>query len=258
MMDWDRQTHPYAGIAHIYEAEHVGWDDDLEMYTAFARRTGSPVLDLGCGSGRVAVPLAVAGFEVRGIDASDALLAIAHGKARDKSVKVDLRRDDMRRFSTDQSYALVLCSLDTFLHLESLEDQIDTLQAVHAALRPGGTFVVDLFHPVLERLAARDGVLRFQGAFAGPGGTTVTHLVAWDVDPAAQTILATHLYDLATPEGALQRRTATMRLRYVHRFELEHALRSVGFRQIELYGDPGLGPFEADSERMIFAATKSS
>ena len=255
-MDWDRESDPYAGIAHTYEAEHAGWDDDLEMYTAFARRTGSPVLDLGCGSGRVAVPLAVAGFEVHGIDASDALLAIAHGKARDKGVTVELRRADMRRLSTKVAFGLVLCSLDTFLHLESAEDQLDTLEAVYAALRPGGVFAVDLFHPVLERLAARDGVVRLQSTFSGPGGTEAIHLVAWEIDPGTQTIVATHIYDLASPEGSLQRRTTTMRLRYVHRYEMEQALRATGFRQIELYGDPTLGPFEAASERMIFAATK--
>ena len=255
-MNWASQDDPYAAIAHIYEAEHAGWDDDLEMYTAFARRAGGPVLDLGCGSGRVAVPLAVAGFEVQGFDASDALLTIAHGKARDQGVTVKLQRADVRRLSTNVTYGLVLCSLDTFLHLQSSEDQLDTLEAVHAVLRPGGMFVVDLFHPVLERLAARDGVLRLQSTFPGPGDATVIHLVGWEIDPGTQTIVATHIYDLASPEGSLQRRTTTMRLRYVHRYEMEQALRATGFRQIELYGDPTLGPFEAASERMIFAATK--
>ncbi len=252
----DQQDDPYEPIARLYEAEHQDWTDDAPMYAHFAERAGGPVLDLGCGTGRVALPLAAAGFEVHGLDASHALLAIARAKAHDTSVSLELRCADMRRLAETGRYRMALCALDTFMHLETGEDQMDTLRGVCAALRPGGLFVVDVLHPTLDRVAARDGVQRVQSVFAGPGGASVTHLVSWEVDPATQTIAATHHYDAVGPDGAVQRRTALMRLRYLHRYEMEHALRRAGFDRIELYGGPGLAPFDANSDRMIFVAAK--
>lgn len=247
---------PYAPIAHLYEAEHGGWDDDLELYGILARRTGGPVLELGCGTGRVIIPLAGAGFEVHGIDLSDALLAIAHGKARDQGAAVTLERGDMRRLVVKRPYGLVLCALDTFLHLGNTDDHVDTAEAAFNALRPGGILAIDVFHPTLDRLAALDGVLRVQSTFKGSGKSTVTHLVSWDIDPATQVIDTLHYYDSAGADGSLQRHSSALRLRYVHRYEMELVLRAAGFRQIELYGSARLEPFHADSARMVFVATK--
>ncbi len=256
MKDWTREDDPYAQIAHLYEAEHGAWTDDLEMYTAFAQRAGGPVLDMGCGTGRVAVPMAIAGLDVHGYDASDALLAIAHGKVRDKGVTVELQRADLRRFSTANQYGLAICALDTFLHLETTQDQLDALGGAIDALRPGGLLVVDVLNPSYDRLAARDGVVRTQSTFDGPQSATVTHLVAWDINPADQTIVATHMYDVVNPDGAMHRRNAIMRMRYLHRFEMELLLRAAGFGRIELYGSATLDSYGAESDRMIFAASK--
>ena len=74
--------------------------------------------------------------------------------------------------------------------------------------------------------------------------------------PAIATRSATHVYDAVSPDGALQRRTAVLRLRYLHRYEMELALRLAGFQRVELYGGYALEPLDAASERMIFAATK--
>ena len=247
---------PYAPIAHLYEAEHGNWDDDLGMYEAFARRTGGPILDLGCGTGRVAVPLAVAGHDVHGIDVSDDLLTIANLKAQQKGARITLRHADMREPAIGGLFALAICAMDTFVHLPSTEAQLEAVRAVYAALKPGGMFVVDVLHPSLDRLAGADGVLRVQRSFELPGGSIVTHLVAWDVDPGEQTIDATHIFDIAGSGGALQRRQTTMRMRYLHRFEMDLVLRHAGFGDIELYGSPDLEPFDAASDRMIFVGVK--
>ncbi len=256
MIDWDRQADPYAPIAHLYEAEHGGWDDDLSLYSDLASTADGPILDLGCGTGRVAIPLAATGSEVHGVDASGALLTIANGNARDRRVSLQLRRQDMRQLDADSEYGLVICALDTFLHLDTSQGQSDMLRGVLRALRPGGLFVADVMHPTLDRLAAGDGVLRLQGAFAGPNATTVMHFVSWDVDPGEQRIDATHFYDAVTPDGSIQRRSTTMRLRYVHRYEMARALVAAGFEGIELCGSPMRELYNGDSERMVFIARR--
>ena len=102
----------------------------------------------------------------------------------------------------------------------------------------------------------RDGVVRRQSTFAGPGDTEVTHFVSWNIDPVAQTIETAHYYDCLTDDGLVRRRIASFRLRYLQRGEVENALRAAGFDRPEFYGSGQLDPLEADSDRMIFVAAK--
>lgn len=255
-MRQDASDDPYAQIADLYEAEHRVWTNDLGLYRALAARVGGPVLELGCGSGRVAMALAEAGYEIHGIDTSAAMLAVARDKLARRDLPLTFALGDMRRFGGQREFGLVCCALDTLLHLPSAGDVRDTLTAAHAALRPGGLLAFDIVNPSPDVLAMRDGVMRHQSTFAGPGGAEVTHLVSWDIDPDTQTIDATHFYDWMTDEGFVRRRTTSFRLRYLKRAEVEAALQATGFRSVELYGNAELDPFEPDSDRMIFVATK--
>ena len=250
------ETDPYAAIADLYAAEHERWDDDLAMYRHLAERSGGPILDLACGTARVGRDLAAAGFEVRGIDASPALLAIAGRRAQERGLRIELERGDMRRLPPRVEFNGVFCALDSFLHLTSMQDQLDTLRGALGVLKSGGILALDVFNPSLDRLAAWDGVLRTQGVFQDLGGTDVTHLVSWEVDPGEQRIDALHMYDAIRADGQLRRRVTRMQLRYVHRFELELALRWAGFAQIETYGSEALDPFDGEGDRLIVVATK--
>ena len=247
---------PYAAIAEHYAAEHDDWDDDLPMYAHLADRAGGPILDLACGTARVGTALAAAGFEVHGIDASPALLAIARRRAKERALEIVLEPGDMRRLASRVRFGAVFCALDSFLHLGSTQDQLDTLEGVRRVLKPGGILAVDVFNPALDRLAAWDGVLRTQGSFTDAEGTTVTHFVSWEVDPGAQRIDASHIYDALDDDGRVQRRVSRMSLRYLHRFELELALRCAGFEQIETYGTWALDPYDGERDRLIAVATK--
>ncbi len=247
---------PYARIADLYEAEHRGWTDDLDLYQALAARAGGPVLELGCGSGRVAIALAESGFEVHGLDTSEAMLAIASAKVRGRELPITFARGDMRRFSSRRAFGLVLCALNSLLHLQTIDDVRDTLVAASRVLRPGGLLACDIVNPAPDLLAMRDGVVRQQSTFAGPGDTEVTHFVSWNIDAVAQTIETGHYFDCLTDDGLVRRRMASFRLRYLQRGEVENALRAAGFDSPEFYGSVQLDPFEPDSDRMIFVAAK--
>lgn len=252
----DPQVDPYAAIAELYAAEHDDWDDDLPMYAHLAERAGGPIMDLACGTARVGTALAAAGFEVHGIDASSALLAIARRGADARGLGIELLQGDMRNLRPTVEFDAVFCALDSFLHLESTQDQLQTLENARGMLRSGGILAVDVFDPSLDRLAAWDGVLRTQGSFRDAGGAEVTHFVSWDVDPGAQRIDSRHIYDVLRGDGQVTRRIARMPLRYVHRFELELALRCAGFEQIETYGSWTLDPYDGEGDRLIAVAVK--
>ncbi len=253
----DSQADPYAAIAELYAAEHDDWDDDLPLYAHLAERAGGPIMDLACGTARVGTALAAAGFEVHGIDASPTLLAIARRRADARGLELALEQGDMRALSPRIQFGAVICALDSFLHLASTRDQLQTLAGARGSLRPGGILAVDVFNPTLDRLAAWDGVLRTQGSFRVSDGAAVTHFVSWDVDPGAQRIDALHVYDVLGGDGQVTRRVARMPLRYVHRFELELALRCAGFERIETYGSWTLDPYDGEGDRLIVVATKT-
>lgn len=255
-MNADAVDDPYAHIADLYEAEHRGWTDDLDLYRALAARAGGPVLELGCGSGRVAIALAEAGHEVHGVDTSTAMLAVARKNLGGRQLPVTFSLGDMRRLSSRQAFGLAFCALDGLLHLQSAEDVRDTVVAAHGALRPGGLLAFDLVNPSPDLLAMRDGTVRHQSTFAGPGDTEVSHFVSWDIDPDAQAIETAHFYDWLSDDGAVRRRTTSFRLRYLERGEVEAALQAAGFDSVKLFGSAQVDPFEPDSDRMIFVATK--
>ena len=252
----DTSDDPYAPIADLYEAEHSGWIDDLDLYQALAARAGGPALDLGCGSGRVVIALGEAGREVHGIDTSEAMLACARDKLNGRNLPVTFARGDMRRYGSQRDFGLVFCSLDTLLHLQSVNDVCDTFRAAYDALRPGGLLALDIVNPSPDLLAMRDGVLRHQSTFAGPQDTEVTHFVSWDIDPDVQTIDTAHFYDWLGENGVVRRRTTRFRLRYLERTEVEAALRTAGFGSVEIYGSTQLDAFDPGSDRMIFVATR--
>jgi SAM-dependent methyltransferase len=247
---------PYADIAELYEAEHHGWDEDLELYLVLAVRAGGPVLELGCGSGRVALALADAGHAVHGIDTSEAMLAIARQKARERRLGATFAVGDMRKLSSERDFALVFCALDTLLHLQSAADLRDTLSAASRVLRPGGMLAFDIVNPAPDLLAMRDGVVRLQSSFAGRDGIEVTHFVAWDIDPETQIIETEHFYDALGDDGLVRRRRTSFPLRYLEQAEVEAALQAADFQRVEVYGSAKLDPLEPDSDRLIYVATK--
>lgn len=255
-MGTDAVDDPYARIADLYEAEHRGWTDDLALYRALAARSGGPVLELGCGTGRIAIALAEAGHEVHGIDTSDSMLDIARKNLEERGLAATLSRGDMRRLRSERAFGLAFCALDGLLHLQSTDDVRNALLAAHCALRPGGLFACDVVNPSPDLLAMRDGVVRYQSRFVGPGNTEVSHFVSWDIDPGSQIIDTVHFYDWLSEDGAVRRRTTSFRLRYLEREEMEAALQAAGFEGVELYGSAQLDAFDPESDRMIFVATR--
>ncbi len=253
-----RAADPYAAIAELYEAEHREFDADLPLYRALAARAGGPLLELGAGTGRLAIPLAEAGCGVVGVDASAAMLAVARRKLRGRRLPVQFVCADLCTFRSPRQFGLVFCALDTLLHLPDRRALTAACRTAFQALRPGGLLALDVVHPLPDLLAMRDGVLRRQSDFRGPSGARVTHVTAWDAHPHPNVIASYHYYDWTTGGTRLHRQTAQFHLRCFQQTEIETALHTAGFSEPERYGTWDLDPLEPASERMIFVAAKGS
>ena len=149
----------YDAIASLYDPWSRSVTEDVDFYVAEARKSGGPVVELGVGTGRIAVPVAAAGVCVIGIDDSEGMLAVCRARAEAAGVSdlVELRLGDLRRPPVDELVPLVTCPFRALLHLESDGERLATLRTVYGLLRPGGRFSFDVFEPSMEDVQETNG-----------------------------------------------------------------------------------------------------
>ena len=136
----------YDAFAPIYDDWSAVMTEDVAFYVELAREADGPVVELACGNGRVAVPVAQAiGRPVIGIDASPAMLDGARERAAAAGVELDLRLGDMRVLELSEPAALITCPFRSLLHLPSWHDRRRVFERVAASLRPGGRFAWNAF-----------------------------------------------------------------------------------------------------------------
>jgi ubiquinone/menaquinone biosynthesis C-methylase UbiE len=243
-----------ARLAELYDLDCGEKADDIDFYRAMARRTGSPVLELACGTGRIAIPLAHDGHRVVGLDVSAAQLARAREKADAAGVALELVRGDMRDFTLPEPFALVIVPFTSFLILAP-EDRRAALARVREHLARGGLFVLDVFQPDPDRIAGTDGALVLEWTRTDPRtGNTVAKTSAsiGDIDG----VTFTFIYDDLDARGGAKRYASTARLHYVYRRELELLLAACGLEVEALYGDYDLTPVTSGSPRLIAFARR--
>jgi SAM-dependent methyltransferase len=147
----------YDRIARLYDPWSISVVEDVGFYVEEARRSGGPVVELGVGTGRIAIPIACAGIGVIGVDASEGMLAVARERAELAGATVDLRYGDLRDPPVEGTFPLVICPFRSLLHMQTDADRRAALRAVHGLLEPGGRFVFDVFAPGADDIAETHG-----------------------------------------------------------------------------------------------------
>jgi SAM-dependent methyltransferase len=138
---------PYDTIAELYDPWSASVVEDVAFYLEEARRSGGPVVELGVGTGRIAVPIAADGIRVIGVDSSRGMLDVCARRAALAGVELDLRVGDLREPPIAERVPLVICPFRSLLHMHTDDDRRRVLDAAHALLQPGGLFVFDVFAP---------------------------------------------------------------------------------------------------------------
>src|SRR6266513_5381459 len=122
-----REVSVYDAIAHLYDPWSRSVTEDVPFYVEEARRSGGPVVELGVGTGRIAVPIASDGIRVIGVDSSRAMLDVCAERAALAGVEVDLRVGDLREPPVTERVPLVICPFRSLLHMRTDEDRLRVL-----------------------------------------------------------------------------------------------------------------------------------
>lgn len=247
----------YDPIAATYYPIEAGLNGDVAFYVEEARQSRTPVLELGCGTGRMLVPLVEAGIDVVGLEISPLMLDVARQKVAQLSPETQARATliagDMRDFALAQRFDRIIIPFRAFNHLPTVADQRRALACIHAHLTPGGCLVFDLLNPQHDE--SRDGAERCTRAWSTyrlPGtGRTVTLRSTLTVDHATQLMTDERTYDDRDEQGHLVTHTLTsIAWRSIYRYEMEHLLELCGFQVLALYGDFQRGPFTQEGEQI--------
>jgi len=248
-------------IAEYYDASPiVTRRGDLTFYVNVAKEFGDPVLELGCGSGRVTVTVARAGFKIMGLDLSQKMLEQAMEKvsklAPDTRAQVSLLQGNMTDFDLDARFRLVIIPFRPFQHLLNVQQQLDCLHCARKHLEPGGRLVLDFFHTDARRIHDQEFLSERQTAeyeMAGGRRVRLTERVT-EFHRAEQYNDVEMIYHVTHSDGREERLVMGFPFRYFFRYEVEHLLARCGFHVEETFGDFDRSPLEDRSPEMIFVA----
>ncbi|HRE46320.1 MAG TPA: class I SAM-dependent methyltransferase [Aggregatilineales bacterium] len=248
----------YDRIARYYDAENEFMTDDLPFYAALAEENGDPILDVGCGTGRVMLHLAGLGYTAHGVDVSVEMLRRGERRA---IARADLR-DKCRFFTGDAAahpyptrYPLILVPYNGFMHFRTLDGQIQALKHWRDHLTEDGVIAFDLPNAGEVFAGGDDDTLTFERSFTEPeSGGMVMQFSLSRIDRTAQIQHISWVYDETAADGVLRRTVAPLTLRYVFPAEFDLLLNASGLAIQARYGDYEGGAFEDGSQRMIVLA----
>jgi SAM-dependent methyltransferase len=236
MADTNEETYNQR-CADVYD-QWFGYFDEAAVGVLAGLAGGGRALELGVGTGTVAVPLAARGVRVEGIDASPEMVAALRAKPGGADLPVTV--GDMTEVNVEGEFSLVYVVYNTLFALQTQGEQVRCFQNVAARLAPGGAFVVEAFVPDLAQLSAGRGV-RFLHMKDERVGIRI-----YEHDPVGQKLKSRHV---VFADGGV--RVFPVEVRYAWPSELDLMARLAGLRLRERWGDWRRGPFDAKSEKHV-------
>ena len=244
----------YRRAAKFYDL--FGSKDDLEFYRELTLQSGKKALELGVGTGRVAIPLAKAGITVVGIDNSVHMLRVAREKLANEIEAVRrhviLKRGDMRNFELKQSFPFIYIPASTFDHNITVKEQKRTLNCVYKHLEKNGTFAFDLEQATPDKLGAFWWIDRKEI----DGRRMVVRSIFTRRDMKKHTCSLDLFFDVYKNGKLLERYHEYGEVAIISKDEVTKLLEENGFRVESIYGDFNKSKYRNDSLRVVLVTRK--
>lgn len=258
-----REPDRYERIAKHYDGAYETMKlEDAPFYLELARKSGGPVLEIGCGTGRVLLPIARAGIAIEGVDASASMLSVLRSKLEKEPVevrrRVKLHAGDIRKFRSKKKFRLVTIPFRPFQHMHTLRDQIAALTSAAALLDRKGRLAFDVFFPKFERLTVGVGEELLEAEWPIDGGKrrVVRHFRKDSYDKIRQNFTGTFLLRTYEGEKLVREETGPLKMTWYTHGQMEALFRLAELEVVEEYGSFGKAPLDNDSGEMIFILKK--
>jgi SAM-dependent methyltransferase len=247
-------------IAEYYDASPMvsGRKQDVAFYRDAVREYGDPVLELGCGTGRITLAIAEAGYRVVGLDISGKMLERAGekraGLPKETRERLHLAQGDMTIFDLGEKYRLVIIPFRPFQHLLETQEQLACLDCARKHLKPGGRLIVDFFQTEARRMhdpAFHEENFIMEYEMSGGRHVALSERVA-AYHRAEQRNDVEMIFRVTHADGRQERLVMAWTLRYFFRYEVEHLLARSGFSVEAMYGNFDRSRLRDDSPEMIF------
>jgi SAM-dependent methyltransferase len=246
----------------IYDDQTAGeWgtpQNDTAFYLEEAKAGGGPVLELGCGTGRLLIPLLSTGYDVHGLDASSAMLEVARRKREqlpaEAAKRTHLHHGDMCEFALGQQFAFVFIAFRSFQNLLTPEAQRRCLVCVRRHLASNGKAIINLFDPKYDLIlpGRHEGVQRPRDVIHPVSGNRVLVETLERVnDPLTQIFKERWRFTETDPNGEVVRQEEEyLELRWTFRYEMRHLVESCGLVVEAEYSDFQRSPPEYGKEQV--------
>lgn len=250
-------TDSYLISAKYYDGAYVKDLSDANFYLDLAKETGGPVLEVGCGTGRVLLPTARAGIEIHGLDNSQPMLDLLREKSARESAEVQkritLHSGDMRDFHLGRTFALVTIPFRPMQHMFTLADQVSALKSAAAHVAKGGILAFDVFFPKFERLALRMGEEQLETEWSPTSDTVIRRYYRKDaLDKINQSLSLTFTFQTYRDERLIREESEAIKMSYYTYPHLRALFLIADLEPIAEYGSFAKTPLDNSAEEMIF------
>jgi SAM-dependent methyltransferase len=264
------QAQPEYGVtARFYDETYDKEQSarDSQFYGELAAAQDGPVLELGCGTGRILLSLARQGKHVVGLDLAEPMLDQLKQKLakepREVQDRVTLVQGDMTNFELDERFGLVLAPFRAFQHLMDSSQQRSCVERIARHLRPDGLYVHNSFNPNLQYIVDAmklAGTWKLVNEFTvESSGQVVLRYVQLQPNPARQVQGIRWRFEVFDAAGALQETLIEdMELRWLYRWEAEYLMELCGLEIVEAYGDFDKRPLDEQANELIYLCRKKA
>lgn len=239
-----------------------GIADDADKYLQLAHKSGTKVLELCCGTGRISLPLVANGCKVTAVDISAPLLRRFKNKVHDLSDfpfqdLTIIKQDVTKLLLPERNFDMVICAFNSLLCIPDFEQQQQTLLNAAAHLRPGGLLALDIWNPLIMNLLSEDFPHAYYTRKREDNGNEYTRFAGTGPVDTRQIQPVYGWYDETPADGKTKRTSYHLEWRIIFRYEIELMLEKAGLKIQHIYGGNHDEPFLTTSQKMFILATKN-